>query len=95
VSAATSRRAPVFAYQVSQSTVRGGAGIRYTLPNSDQINGLSSIAPFAPVFNLVDVSFVNSWASAGMANPFPASYGNGALPGSNAAFVLPLASMAS
>jgi len=37
-----------FAYRIRQRTViRGGAGLYYTLPNTDQINGFSSVAPFA------------------------------------------------
>src|SRR5579872_2211918 len=80
-----------FAYRISQSTVlRGGAGLYSTLPNTDQINGFTSVAPFAPVFSLIDVSFVNPYGSAGMANPFPAAFGGSSVPGSNATFSLPV-----
>jgi hypothetical protein len=80
-----------FAYRIDQKTVvRGGAGIYYTLPNTDQINGFSSVAPFAPVFTLTGVNFQNPWQSAGIANPFPAQFGGGAVPGPNAPFTLPV-----
>src|SRR5581483_1163263 len=80
-----------FAYRIRQSTViRGGAGLYYTLPNTDQINGFTSVAPFAPVFSLIDTSFVNPYGTLGMANPFPASFGGKSVPGSDAGFTLPV-----
>jgi len=60
-----------FAHHLGQNTViRGGAGLYYTLPNTDQINNFTSVAPFAPVFTLTDVNFQNPWQSAGIVNPF-------------------------
>ena len=80
-----------FAYRLRPSTViRGGAGLYYTLPNTDQINGFTSVAPFAPVFSLTDTSFVDPYGFLGMANPFPAAFGGKTVPGSNAAFTLPV-----
>jgi hypothetical protein len=80
-----------FAYRIHQSTViRGGAGLYYTLPNTDQINGFSSVAPFAPFFNLTDTSFVDPYGTLGMPNPFPASFGGNGVPGSDATFTLPV-----
>ncbi|MGH9666753.1 MAG: hypothetical protein ACRD9L_20205, partial [Bryobacteraceae bacterium] len=79
-----------FAYRLGQQTVvRGGAGLYYTLPNTDQINGFTSVAPFAPVFTLTDVDFQHPWQSAGIVNPFPAQFGGGVVPGSSATFTLP------
>ena len=79
-----------FAYRIRQSTaIRGGAGLYYTLPNTDQINGFSSVAPFAPVFSLTDTSFADPYGFLGMANPFPAAFGGKTVPGSNATFTLP------
>src|SRR5579871_562897 len=80
-----------FAYRIRRSTViRGGAGLYYTLPNTGQINGFTSVAPFAPVFSLTDTSFVDPYGALGMANPFPASFGGKSVPGSNAMFSLPV-----
>src|SRR5205814_6567909 len=80
-----------FAYRIRQSTViRGGAGLYYTLPNTDQINGFSSVAPFAPVFSLVDTSFADPYGALGMANPFPAAFGGKSVPGPEATFSVPV-----
>ena len=80
-----------FAYRLNQSTVlRGGAGIYYTMPNTDQVNGFTSVAPFSPVFNLNGVSFQDPWGSAGITDPFPAAFGSGAVPASSATFTLPV-----
>ena len=80
-----------FAYRIGQAMVlRGGMGLYSTLPNTDQINGFTSVAPFAPVFTLTDVSFQDPYGSAHIANPFPASFGGKSTPGPSATFVLPL-----
>ena len=80
-----------FAYPIGQNTViRGGGGIYYTLPNTDQINNFTTVAPFSPLISLTDVSFQNPYGSAGVTNPFPSSFASGALPPSNTAFVLPV-----
>jgi len=80
-----------FAYRIHQSTViRGGAGLYYTLPNTDQINGFSSVAPFAPVFSLTNTSFADPYGTLGMSDPFPASFGGKSVPGADATFSLPV-----
>jgi len=45
----------------SKHRASGGAGIYYTLPNTDQVNGFTSVAPFAPVFTLTGVNFQDPW----------------------------------
>jgi hypothetical protein len=81
-----------FAYNVFPNTViRGGAGIYYTLPNTDQINGFSSVAPFAPVFSLSNTSFNDPYGTLGMADPFPAAFAGNGVPGRDATFSLPVA----
>ncbi|MGH9325608.1 MAG: carboxypeptidase regulatory-like domain-containing protein [Terriglobia bacterium] len=78
-----------FAYRLGHHTVlRGGAGIYYTIPETAQYSGIASTSPFAPRFNLSDVSFANPYASAGIVNPFPADFG-GVVPGPSATFVVP------
>jgi len=80
-----------FAYNIYPNTViRGGAGLYYTLPNTDQINGFSSVAPFAPVFSLINTSFADPYGTLGMTNPFPAAFGGKSVPGSDARFSLPV-----
>ena len=80
-----------FAYRIRHSAViRGGAGLYYTLPNTDQINGFSSVAPFAPVFSLTDTSFADPYGALGITDPFPAAFGGKSVPGSDATFSLPV-----
>jgi Carboxypeptidase regulatory-like domain len=80
-----------FAYRIRQSTViRGGAGFYYTLPNTDQINGFSSVAPFAPVFSLTNTSFADPYGTLGITNPFPGAFGGKSVPGPQATFSLPV-----
>ena len=80
-----------FAYRLGQNTVvRGGGGMYYTLPNTDQINGFTTVAPFAPNFTLNGVDFQDPWGSAGIADPFPASFGGGNVPGPDATYTLPV-----
>ncbi len=67
-----------FAYRLTKdnkTSLRGGAGMYYTPPQSSQFNPFTNIAPFAPTFTLTGVSFVDPYASAGIANPFPEQYG--------------------
>ncbi|MGH9352095.1 MAG: TonB-dependent receptor domain-containing protein, partial [Terriglobia bacterium] len=79
-----------FAYRLGQKmSLRGGAGIYHGMSQTTLFNGFGSTAPFAPRFSLTDVSFVNPWGSAGVANPFPAQFGGGALPAANTPFTLP------
>ena len=80
-----------FAYRIFQNTViRGGAGFYYTLPNTDQLNGFSSVAPFAPVFSLTNTSFNDPYGTLGISNPFPAAFGGTTVPGSDATFKIPV-----
>ena len=80
-----------FAYRIFQNTViRGGTGLYYTLPNTDQLNGFSSVAPFAPVFSLTNTSFNDPYGTLGISNPFPAAFGGTTVPGSDATFKIPV-----
>ena len=80
-----------FAYRIYKNTViRGGAGLYYTLPNTDQINGFSSVAPFAPFFSLSNTSFNDPYGTVGMTDPFPAAFGGKSVPGPDATFSLPV-----
>jgi len=81
-----------FAYKLdSKTVVRGGAGFYYTPPSTVASNGFVDTAPFGPRFDITsDISFVNPFGSQGISpNPFPAQYGP-SLPGSGAAFTLPV-----
>lgn len=80
-----------FAYRLtSRTVVRGGAGMYYTPPPINNMNGFVDTAPFGPRFDLKgDINFVNPYASQGLPNPFPAEYGPN-LPGPNATFILPM-----
>jgi len=68
-----------FAYRLTQdgkTSLRGGAGIYYTpIATSGYFNGPSDTAPFASTFTLSSVSFQDPYASKGLANPFPTSFG--------------------
>ena len=80
-----------FAYRIRPNTaIRGGAGLYYTLPNTAQINGFSSVAPFAPFFNLTNTSFADPYGTLGMTDPFPAAFGGKSVPGADATFSLPV-----
>jgi hypothetical protein len=77
-----------FAYQVTQdgkTSVRGGAGYYYEPPNTVAFEDVVGVPPFAPIINLTDVNLSDPYASAGIANPFPAQYGP-TNPGSGATF---------
>jgi len=72
-----------------KTSIRGGFGIYYVPPATSEFNPYADAAPFSPLFQLSDVSFVNPYASVGITNPFPAQYGP-TLPSSNVAFTLPV-----
>jgi hypothetical protein len=78
-----------FAYRLSSNTaLRFGAGIYFEDPQTSQQNGFQSTAPFSPAFTLTDVNWANPWASAGIANPFPAAFPS-VIPGPSATFETP------
>lgn len=67
-----------FAYQLTQdgnTSVRGGAGYYYMAPNTVAFEDVVGVPPFAPVVNFTDVTDVDPYGSAGVANPFPEQFG--------------------
>lgn len=67
-----------FAYRITndgKTSIRGGAGMYYAIPNTVAFQDVVGIPPFAPIINLNDVSFQNPYGSAGVTDPFPASFG--------------------
>ena len=80
-----------FAYRISnRTTLRGGAGIYFSQPQSSQMNGATQTAPFAPYYTLTDVSVANPWMTAGIVNPFPGLFGGVVPSPSQAVFTLPV-----
>ncbi|MBZ5603955.1 MAG: TonB-dependent receptor [Acidobacteriia bacterium] len=82
-----------FAYRLTndgKTSLRGGAGIFYVPIQSNTYNVYADIAPFAPTFDITDVSLSDPFGSAKIANPFPAQYGP-TIPNKNVAFTLPVA----
>ncbi|HEY7305530.1 MAG TPA: TonB-dependent receptor [Bryobacteraceae bacterium] len=79
-----------FAYKLTndgKTSIRGGAGVYrgiiYTIAYIDA----SDVPPFSPAVGLTDVSFQDPYGSAGVPNPFPASYGGlNKVPGKDATF---------
>jgi hypothetical protein len=82
-----------FAYQLGsggKTVLRGGGGVYYTPLGTHDTNGLADTAPFGPRFDYSGrIQFADPYSSIGIANPFPAQYGP-SLPGSDAAFTLPV-----
>lgn len=68
-----------------KTSLRGGAGYYYELPNTVAFEDVVGIPPFAPIVNLTDVNFTDPYGSAGVANPFPEEFGP-RNPGPNATF---------
>jgi hypothetical protein len=67
-----------FAYRLTndgKTSIRGGAGLYFAIPNTVAFQDVVGIPPFAPIITLNDVSFQNPFSSAGISNPFPADYG--------------------
>lgn len=82
-----------FAYRLTRdnkTSLRGGAGLYYTPPQSSQFNPFTNIAPFAPTFLFNGVRFDDPYASAGVPNPFPDQYGP-TVRGPEATFTTPAA----
>jgi hypothetical protein len=90
-----------FAYRLTddgKTSIRGGAGTYYAIPNTVAFQDVVGIPPFAPIVNLYQtvsggnviapgVNFQNPYGSAGVPNPFPQFFGglNKSVP-SSAAF---------
>ncbi|MGA2046141.1 MAG: TonB-dependent receptor [Terracidiphilus sp.] len=67
-----------FAYQLtsdSKTSIRGGAGYYYQAPNGVAFEDVVGVPPFAPIVNITNTNFTNPYSAAGVANPFPASFG--------------------
>ena len=67
-----------FAYQLTadgKTSIRGGAGFYYQAPNGVAFEDVVGIPPFAPIVNITNTNFTNPYTAAGVANPFPASFG--------------------
>jgi hypothetical protein len=67
-----------FAYQLSsdaKSSIRGGVGYYYQSPNGVAFEDVVGIPPFAPIVNITNTNFTNPYSAAGVADPFPASFG--------------------
>jgi len=82
-----------FAYRLTddgRTSLRGGAGLYYTIPNIVAYQDATSIPPFAPAVSLTDVSLSDPYGSVGVADPFPAQFGPG-VAGPGTVFPTPLA----
>ncbi|HYM09039.1 MAG TPA: TonB-dependent receptor, partial [Terriglobales bacterium] len=79
-----------FAYRLTndaKTSIRGGVGMYYSIPNTVAFQDVVGIPPFAPIIFLTDVSFKDPYGSAGVSNPFPSDFGAINKPtSSNAAF---------
>ena len=67
-----------FAYRLTddgKTSIRGGAGFYYAIPNTVAFQDVVGIPPFAPIIFLTDVNFQDPYASAGVTDPFPGSFG--------------------
>jgi hypothetical protein len=67
-----------FAYQLTsdaKTSIRGGAGFYYQAPNGVSFEDVVGIPPFAPIVNITNTNFTNPYGAAGIADPFPASFG--------------------
>jgi hypothetical protein len=67
-----------FAYQLTsdaKTSLRGGIGYYYQAPNGVAFEDVVGIPPFAPIVNITNTNFTNPYSAAGIANPFPGSFG--------------------
>jgi hypothetical protein len=67
-----------FAYQLTsdaKTSIRGGVGYYYQAPNGVAFEDVVGVPPFAPIVNITNTNFTNPYSAAGVANPFPASFG--------------------
>jgi hypothetical protein len=89
-----------FAYRLTndgRTSIRGGAGLYYAIPNTVLFQDVVGIPPFAPIVSLFQsvhagaqvpgVSFQDPYGSAGVTSPFPAAFGGiNKAPASNVVF---------
>lgn len=67
-----------FAYRLTddgKTSIRGGAGIYYAIPNTVAFQDVVGIPPFAPIIGLQPADFKDPFGSAGVSNPFPDQFG--------------------
>lgn len=67
-----------FAYQLTsdaKTSIRGGAGYYYQPPNGVAFEDVVGIPPFAPIVNITNTNFTDPYGAAGVADPFPESFG--------------------
>jgi hypothetical protein len=68
-----------FAYRLTddgKTSIRGGAGIYYAIPNTVAFQDVVGIPPFAPIVSIGPVDFKDPYGSLNAANPFPADFGS-------------------
>ncbi len=67
-----------FAYRLTndgKTSIRGGAGLYYAIPNTVAHQDVVGIPPFAPIISLTAVDFQDPFGSAGVEDPFPRDFG--------------------
>jgi hypothetical protein len=67
-----------FAYQLTtdgKTSICGGAGYYYQAPNGVAFEDVVGIPPFAPILDIPNTNFTNPYTTAGVTDPFPASFG--------------------
>ncbi|MGA7258289.1 MAG: TonB-dependent receptor [Terracidiphilus sp.] len=67
-----------FAYQLTsdgKTSIRGGAGYYYQAPNGVAFEDVVGVPPFAPIVSITNTNFTNPYSTAGVKDPFPASFG--------------------
>ncbi len=60
---------------MKRPSIRGGAGYYYRRSNGVAFEDVVGVPPFAPIVNITNTNFTNPYSAAGVANPFPASFG--------------------
>jgi hypothetical protein len=67
-----------FAYRLTndgKTSIRGGAGMYYAIPNTVAFQDVVGVPPFAPIIGINNTSFQNPYGAAGVTDPFPADFG--------------------